>query len=406
MRPNLRFIALYVFSMIIVYLAGVYFGSFLHVLFVFFCIYPVFSVASLLVWNFSIDVKETFNTTHPVKGEDVVYELTLSNVGFLPITNVHLVFETASPSLELMLPEIDVYLPTRRLIHKTYTINCPYRGEYKVGLSEYHLFDPLRLFSVRRKADPHTFTVYPRILQLDQFAPVATEIEGMGRYTSAGILPDTSMFQQLKEYRDGDSLRHIYWKKYASTGKPYLKEYDRTKRSGVRIYFDLRKLKLHGVNELEQEDVSVESLVALVKFFLDRRIHTTVIGPSRRPYHFAASDGSAFNSFYLSTSQLHFHEAPEPTSIYHADMRIGQLESQTVIFMTHQPDPQLFSIGSSGSGSAPIIILNTASYPEKHLGKLENLVESARLSGVDVITVSSADRICEELGDLQYAIVG
>ena len=403
MRANIRFISLYIFSLIVIYLAGVYFGSFLHILFIFFCVYPVLSFISLLIWNFSIDISESFSTTHPVKGEKLKYELSLRNRGFIPITNVRLVFETVSPAMELLFPDLHMYLPIGQKQYRSFSVSCPYRGEYKVGLSRYELHDPLRLFKIARKAQPRTFTVYPRVLQLESFAPVATEIEGAGRYTSAGILPDTTMFHQLREYRDGDSLRHIYWKKYASTGKPYLKEYEKTKKSGVRIYFDLRKVDSSQINSLEQEDVSVETLVALVKYFLDRRIHTTVIGPGDLPFVFSASDSTSFNGFYLSTPQLRFHRAPTPTAIYNADERVGHLESQTVIFITHQLDPHIFSIESKSPDSSPIIVLNTASYPGNMNDEIESFVQSARHKTTEVVVVSSSDSICDELGESIYA---
>ena len=61
------------------------FGDILQVLFIFFCLYPVFSFVSLIIWYAGMDFEQTFSTRMPVKGEKIDYRLMIFNRSFLPL---------------------------------------------------------------------------------------------------------------------------------------------------------------------------------------------------------------------------------------------------------------------------------------------------------------------------------
>ena len=399
MRINIRLLALYAFSLVIMYLAGIYFGNILHRLFLFFCLYPVFSLISLFIWYAGLDCEQSFSTNMPVKGERLDYRLIIFNRSFLPIPSVSIFFENISPSMNVKLSDYEATITAGRAHDRTYEISCPYRGEYTVGVKQVMVHDFFRLFTLKKKFKPEKFTVFPRVVELDRFYPVATEVEGSGKDASAGLLPDPTLFQELREYREGDSIRHIYWKKYASTGRPFLKEYEKTKKSGVRIYFDARKHSWHGINVLEQEDVSIEILVALVKYLLDRHIHTTVVAPGWQRGIFASQEAEMFDDFYQSTVSLQFADTMSPVTIYMEDRGMGNLESQTVIFVTHILDPAIFALREHAQEQETIFIMNAASYMEKDLMEIDRIVGEARQYGAESIRVLSEDTIMEDLSE-------
>ncbi len=399
MRVNFKLLSLYAFSLSIMYLAGLYFGDVLQMLFIFFCLYPVFSLFSLVIWYAGLDFEQSFSTLMPVKGEKINYRLMIFNRSFLPLPSVKMEFEHVSPSMNLDLPPYSASIGAGRGHDNTFEIQCPYRGEYTIGIKSLEVHDFFQLFSLKKNVRPEKFTVFPRVIELDTFSPVATTIEGDGKNASAGIMPDSTLFQQLREYREGDSIRHIYWKKYASTGRPILKEYERTKKSGVRIYFDTRKHQWRGVNELEQEDVSVETLVALVKYLLDRRIHTTVIAPGWKGGLFASQEPEYFEEFYRATLDLRFSPVASPVVVYHEDRSTGDLESQTVIFITHIIDPKIFAIRENAQEHELHFIMNSAGYMDRDLKEIEGIVESAREFGAEALCVRSEASIREDLSD-------
>ena len=65
---------------------------------------------------------------------------------------------------------------------------------------------------------------------------------------------------------------------------------------------------------LETEDVSVDILVALVKYYLDHEVPLTVRAPGRTVYSFQDADPSGFRRFYLSTMELLFQPTISPAA--------------------------------------------------------------------------------------------
>lgn len=85
--------------------------------------------------------------------------------------------------------------------------------------------DPFGLFNA-----VHTLPLSDTLLVLPKRYPVpAIHLAGNRRYQRGGInlamsVGDAEEFMSLREYRPGDSIRHIHWKSLAKCGKPVIKE--------------------------------------------------------------------------------------------------------------------------------------------------------------------------------------
>lgn len=396
-RVNGRLLSLYVFSLFIMYLAGVYFGAVLFTLFLVFALLPILSLVSFVWWISGVRVFQKLDRHSPVKGDSAELQVMVENHSILPVPQIRFSFVGVSDALTTTLSDFDAYLPPLGTLHPKYRVAFPYRGTYQIGLSELVIHDQMRFIQFRKRVTPITVTVYPRILNISRFAPVAHDIEGSGRYSSAGILPDTTLFHQLKEYRDGDSIRHIFWKKYASTGKPYLKEYERTKRAGIRIYFDTRPSEFRRGNGLEREDAAVEALVAIVRYLLVRRVHTTVVAGTNPLYLFSGEDMASFQGFYRSTEHLVFGGRVSPGSLFQTDHVAGLLDSQTCIFITHNLDSRLVTISDGAATYETILLLNRAGTDPRHHAAFRTFVGDASRRGKSVIVLKSSSSIMEDL---------
>lgn len=391
-------IALYGFSLVIIYLAGVYFGTFLYVLYIFFLLLPLMSILLLIVQYISIRPLQEFSTFYPVKGEKVRYRLFLMNRGFFPIVSLDVHFISISPALDSVLSDFHTIIPIRDEVARDYEIQCPYRGTYSLGISKLVVHDLLHFIALKRSAAPITFSVYPRIIAIDKFSPLAATVEKGS--ASSGLQPDTTLFYQLREYRDGEPVKHVYWKKYASTGKPFLKEYETTGGSGVRIYLDLRRMRHnYTTNILEQADVSVETLVALVKYFLDAKVPTTVIAPGLNPSPFIGRDAADFYDFYRATPPINADGAVSPAALIQLDNSSGSLSSQTIIIITHNLDPQLFSLSGGSVGSAKHIhyIVNSVGYSRTEKEKIKTFIKREQWRGMNIVEVTNIDSLTGDL---------
>jgi uncharacterized protein (DUF58 family) len=389
--------SLYIFSLVIMYLAGVYFGTFLFGLFIMFLVLPPLSFAAFLFWIANIRCTQNIDRLTPVKGDLINLTVRIDNRAILPIPHLAIGFTKVSDALRAELSDFTMYLAPRGRHETTYRIACPYRGAYSIGIASLEISDQLGFFTFRKRIEPVRVTVFPRVLDIPRFAPVANDVEGSGRFASGGLLPDTTLFYQLKEYREGDSIRHIYWKKYAATGVPFLKEYDRTKRAGVRIYFDCRPADRWDVNRLEQEDVSVEALVAIVRYLLHRRVHTTVFAGTDPKFSFTGDNLESFERLYRATTRLTFLRGFSPLSLYETDNAAGNLESQTCIFISHIRDPELFLSNKSSEAHDTIYLLNRSGLASHQHEAYEILAQDARRRGNEVVMLRSSSTIFEDL---------
>ena len=399
MRVNFRLFSFYIFSLFIMYLAGVYFGNVLFVLFMFFLIFPVLSLISLIIWYAGVGISQRFSTLMPAKGDTLHYQLMIRNRGFLPIPSVKIHFVSVSRALDAGLQPFVIALEPGTARKRDFQIRCLYRGEYDIGVNALEVRDFFELFSLRKKTQPAKLTVYPRVIELDAVSTAAAIDTGNGRRASAGTLPDPTLFKQLREYRDGDSIRHIYWKKYASIGKPVLKEYELSKRAGTRIYFDTRKNRRTYINDLEQEDVSVEILVALVKHLLDGGVYTTVIAPGWESGSLSSDESTDFEDFYRATIELSFSSEISPAAVYHEDRRNGNLESQAVLLITHIIDPEVFALREHGREQELHFIVNGACYARNDLKEINDMLDSVAEYGATALCIRSGDTIREDLSE-------
>ena len=352
---GLRALGIYLFAVIISYLAAAYLGTFFVVFASAIILLPVLSFLLLLLASFGLRYRQHFSNEHPVKGQVIAYRCVIQNTSFIPLPRVRALFRAIRPT-DADHPGIGVrgsrdrghqqvletFLPGNEEVAREQTVQLPYRGIYNIGLDRIELGDTLQLFTIRPRVRRRAFRVYPRILQLRSFRPGTERRFGTSEEGSLGALPDYALFNQLREYRPGESVRHLAWKKFASTGIPVVKDYDSTSEPAVTIYVDLRPMPPHTEDVLLAEDVTVEALVALVNHFLERNLPVIVRAASRELFDFSGDHSSDFKRFYESTFALLFESDISAARLYQSHLETGMnTEVNSMFFITHLLDPEI-----------------------------------------------------------------
>jgi len=407
MPIRLKNVRLLLFGLFFLYLAAVYFGGALYTVFTFALALVLLSLAVGLVGLAGFKLYQHFDTEHPVKGEQIHYQLSLSNEAFLPVAHLHCRFKTINPHLALDIPGFSTFIGTRDRIEREYTFRCSYRGIYTVGLESIEIEDPLRLLSLKPRVEYRTFYVYPRVLELERFPLGPPSSEGMGSGTSRGGDPDYALYTQFREARDGEPIRHLHWKKFVALGKPYIRQFETTAEPGIRIYFDLRPVSAAEANPLEIEDTSVEILVALVRYSLGRGIPTSVVAPGREVYQFSGQSRDEFEGFYRSTMQLFFQDTVSPAAMYLADSRTGAAGRSSVFFVSHLLDASLFGLAEQARAGERrfTLVLNQTGRTERQRAADLIRVNRLRERGTAVFTVGGPETIVEDLQGARYEAV-
>lgn len=118
-------------------------------------------------------------------------------------------------------------VPARGWAEMSYRLRPTSRGNLEFGALELRLGSPLALWQrYRRAAEPMLLRVYPNFAALAGYALLATD----HRLSDVGILQrrrrgEGMDFDQLRAYREGDSLRKIDWKATQRLNKLISRDY-------------------------------------------------------------------------------------------------------------------------------------------------------------------------------------
>lgn len=345
---NVRALSAYVFVLILCYLAGTYVAPFYFYLYVFMIVLPLYCLVQVVVSKSTLQCVQTVDADSPVKGDLLHYQVWVTGRPFLT-TEAILHFRPVHSRLPYRIPDIRVALTGSRLVEESIDVRLRHRGTYTIGLEEIKIVDPLGWLSLRKEESHRTFIVRPRILPL--VPPIAeTRVHALSESGANGVEQDLTMLEGLSGYREGEPVKHIAWKKYFTTGAPYLKQFGGSSEPAVTVYLDLRFPSGLREDDYEvrqtTEDCSIEMAISLVKSYLDRGIRVGVRSVGESLYSFVGSGPADFERFYSDTDILCFAPtAPSPARLYESDRSDG-IAGGSVLFVTHLADEELFETAS------------------------------------------------------------
>lgn len=104
-----------------------------------------------------------------------------------------------------------------------------------------NVFDYLALFSRKQEMQGEMeVAVFPRKYETQiEMESVSAGAEEQHRHSS--LLMGNNSYEeirQIREYRDGDPIRHIHWNQTARTDQMWVKEYEEETRGPVRLFLD------------------------------------------------------------------------------------------------------------------------------------------------------------------------
>ena len=409
---RLRALGVYLFGVIVAYLAATYLGGFFSVLYRLLVFLPIASLVAVAYGASRLRYTQRFSTEHPVKGQVIEYRCVIENSSIFAIPSLRATFHAILPvrGAQARAPRIDepagmslelnTFLPGREQIDRTQDVQLRYRGTYTLGLDRVEVGDTLQLFRLRPRINRRTFRVYPRVLQVQGLAPGSDRRAGTSQVGEAGMIPDYSLFNHLREYRSSESIRHLAWRKFASTGVPVVREYDATSEPSVLMYLDLRPVPSSAPDVLATEDVSVEAVVALVNHFLTESIPLT-LRASDNSYEFAGDHRADFARFYESTFDLVFRAGMSAAELFRLHSETGMVaDANSVFFVTHILDPEILGLlEQQHSGLRVSLIYNETATPDDEATKAERRRYFNRLreAGTRLIRLRSPHSIAEDL---------
>ena len=193
--------------------------------------------------------------------------------------NVHLTVRNVSARVPLRLRIFDHYprsveardmpqtllVPPERFVDTTYSVRPGERGPMTFSACELRISSPLRLWWRRRVVDVEsTSRCYPNYSTIAKL--LAYEVDN--RLQLAGVRLSRRRgegieFHQLRDYREGDSLRSIDWKATARMSRMIAREYQDERDQQIVFMLDAGRRMLAKDAELSHFDYVLNAMLLL-----------------------------------------------------------------------------------------------------------------------------------------------
>ncbi len=157
----------------------------------------------------------------------------MRNDGRLPLLHLRARVQTGKETARM-----DLSLAPREAKDLHFTVTLPHVGPYEIGVPRVRFYDPLGLFSLTRRLPAERVLAVPRIYDLSLPKRISAPLKETVVSAFFARTAEPESYTGVREYRPGDSLRHIHWKLTAHTARYMSRRYETRRREGVTVYID------------------------------------------------------------------------------------------------------------------------------------------------------------------------
>ena len=329
-------------SLFILSLVGISFygGPVTYVFFISVLLVPVISYLYILCVIISLKIYQRTDGRDMVSGTPSDVYITLQNEGLFSFSSLRIIFYSSFSEIS----EIDdgaVYeLPPHSSILKRTKLLCRYRGEYNVGVEKIVVGDFLGIFSVTyRIREPLSVIVSPAIVHISDIGDSKMMIDSDRDDPRKKTEPDIP----LRDYVDGDDIRHINWKATSLMQKLMIRENHGEEKSGVIIVMDPERNSKDIANYLPSENKVIELVLSLSLYFMENNIPVDVLFDNSGPEKLMIRNAGDYETLYADMKAFHFREdAGLQVFCDNAGSKIG-LEGYRMMILVSGKDPENIS---------------------------------------------------------------
>lgn len=203
-------------------------------------------------------------------GECFEEEFTLTNYNIMPSPLIEACEDTDLPGYR---NELTISLSSRSSYAWRTEVHCRHRGPYRAGAIKVKAADSLGFWPVEQYVSKgQQIVIYPATVELPYFELSPEQPSGMGsnRWLASEVGPNAS---RVREYINGDSLRHIHWHTTAHTGNLMVSEFDPDRAKfgyqDIWIVLDMHRSSQLGEDDETTEEYGITVAASLAKKYLD-----------------------------------------------------------------------------------------------------------------------------------------
>ncbi len=218
----------------------------------------------LMVLKKKLKFSQSSDSVSVVRGESIAFKLEFHNRSWLVYPKIKAVFyiEDLFGNVTALTEEYFT-LAARENREFDFSVRLDHLGNYRAGLKELILYDPLDLWRIPL-ANHHSYQVevQPRICELENL-PVTENAYSESHANLAFINMDGLNYSGVRDYAYGDSIKNIHWKLSSHSFGYLTKQFESYATSGTSIIIDFTVPAYAGSLLLDVNDCLIESALAV-----------------------------------------------------------------------------------------------------------------------------------------------
>lgn len=281
------------------------------------------------------------------EGETIAFDVAVTNHGRLPRFMVELVdrlpFVGAAAGATAAGPQtlgVVSYVPGGSTRRFAMPLLCEKRGFYRLGPVGLASSFPLGLVEARQRRNEgvQTLTVYP-----DVFAIVDLPLKGAPSQIHRGgyLLPEGSgaaEFSGLREYRQGDSPRHIHWPSTARANELMVKEFEPLASACLCLALDQSAAANVGSGKEATFEYAIRIAGSIARFGCARNLRTRVLGEGGQRLDIPAGSGEHQYQTILDTLAVIEADGSLPYARLLERVALQVAPGETVVVFLAEPE--------------------------------------------------------------------
>lgn len=367
--------------------AGAYNSKLTFVLFLGTLLLPAATLLLLVIERLALRLEVSPNRIFSQKLQQFAVTVTVRNRFIVPVSPMKLtgVFQDEDGNL---ISDKTMIVSVMPFCKSEFVFNgcLKYRGEYRLGLSEAVIYDLLGIFRFRIRLTPKINTVIaPRRLTVGQSNALCSDDYDSAR-TRMSFFENNS-FSAVREYVEGDPLRHVHWKLSAKQDKLMVKQMEQNLGTNALIITDTASRLPDEQERVRAVDAAIEVSLAITgKIIADGRCALNFFCPSEGSSSelFSAEAAEDYEKLYYAFSVLPILSKGGAAALTQ-ELLERQIVCETVFVATDRLSAdelrQMLSGGLSACKSVRIFL--TGGEPDAELTLLSDSEERVRVRVID-----------------------
>lgn len=322
-------------------------GSGERVFFVLFFIQVTLILAALVIniWAaLTFAYTQDLSAEQTVRGQPVQLKLNIVNEKPFPFPLMRIQIAGADPQVK---QELNFNLPADASLSFDLELNCPHRGEYKIGMTVIDFIDIFGLF--RMPFDMRRLPYYreKRLLVLPRVTPlpgISLKAGLQAASSRLGAVDDQQEpFATVRDYRPGDAAKLIHWKASLRQRHLLTRQFDTSGDPQILLLLDRKVSDSPSSLNLQTIDSSCEAAASLIRTLLMRGWPVRIISVGDALDEQQGSSLRDFHRLHHWLAQVSFNGKLPFHQLLASEMTKSQ-NSQTILAITHEASAELLAV--------------------------------------------------------------